>query len=320
VTPCIVDDACGGSPWYEFNAPAGAASLAAAGFDLRRTYPLHVPDAPVPGLPDPSAAAQALKDQLETNLGLKVSIDVMPADELHAAARSGSLNGLYLDGIESSLADPSGFLEPLFGDGVKSTPARRATGVSRALERAAAETNGAARARAITDANDAIRDSAVIVPLAHPGATVTFRSDVQGVVTSPLGLDPLGGVTPGDRPQLVFAQATEPAGAWCGDQSTLDAFRVCGLLAEGLYGVEPGALTPEPRLARRCEPNDDATTWTCTLREGVTFDDGSALDAGDVLASVTAAWDGAGALRRSATGDAFATWDELFGGPVPAGG
>ncbi|HET7828296.1 MAG TPA: ABC transporter substrate-binding protein [Candidatus Limnocylindrales bacterium] len=320
VTPCGVDNACGGPGWYEFNAPAAAASLAAAGFDLRRTYPLHVPDRPVPGLPDPAAAAAAIKEQLETNIGLKVSIDVMPADELRAAADKASLNSLYLDGVVSPVADPSGFLEPLFGDGVRTTPARRATGVSRALEQAAAEPDAAARKRSITEANTAIRDSAVIVPLAHPGSTVTFRSDVSGVVTSPLGVDPLGAVTPGDRPQLVFAQAAEPAGAWCGDQSTIDAFRVCGLLAEGLYGVDDGGLTPEPALASGCEPNDDATVWTCTLRSGVTFDDGARLDAGDVLASVVAAWDGEGPLRRAARGDAFVTWDALFGGPVPAGG
>ena len=151
---------------------------------------------------------------------------------------------------------PSGFLEPLFGEGVRSTPARRATGVSAALERAAAETDADDRAAIIGEANTAIRDAAVVVPLAHPGSTVTFRSDVAGVVTSPLGLDPLGAATPGDRPQLVFEQATEPAGAWCGDQSTLDSFRLCGLLADGLYGFAPGSVTPEPRLARSCNPDN----------------------------------------------------------------
>ena len=81
LTPCIVDGACGGPGWYEFNAPAGAAALATEGFDLERTYPLHVPDGPVPGLPDPSGAAEAVKAQLETNLGLKVD------DRRHARGR-----------------------------------------------------------------------------------------------------------------------------------------------------------------------------------------------------------------------------------------
>jgi ABC-type transport system substrate-binding protein len=320
LTPCIVDGACEGPGWYEFNAPAGAASLATEGFDLARRYPLHVPDAPVPGLPDPEGAAKAVQAQLEANLGLKVAVDVMPAAAFRQAVDRGRLNSLYLDGVESPVADAAGFLEPLFAEGVRSTPARRASGVSAALERAAAETDARDRAATIGEANTAIREAAVIVPLAHPGATVTFRSDVAGVVTSPLGLDPLGAATPGDRPQLVFQQATEPAGAWCGDQSTLDAFRVCGLLADGLYGFGPGGLTPEPRLARSCRPDEDARVWTCTLPGDVTFNDGTVLDAGDVLASFVAAWDGTGTFRQGAPDGAFATWDALFGGSLRSAG
>ena len=159
-----------------------------------------------------------------------------------------------------------------------------------------------------------------LVPLAHQGSTVTFRSDVAGVVTSPLGLDPLGAATPGDRPQLVFEQATEPVGAWCGDQSSLDAFRLCGLLADGLFGFAPGSVTPEPGLARSCRSGDNARVWTCTLAGDVSFDDGTTLDAGDVLASTVAAWDGTGAIRRAAPEGAFGTWDALFGGPLGTGG
>jgi len=320
VTPCIVAGACGGRGWYEFNAPAAAASLAAAGFDLRRTYPLHLPDAPVPGLPDPAGIGEAVRAQLEANIGLKVSLDLMPAAELREAADRGALRSLYLDGIESPLADASGFLEPLFGEGVRSTPARRATGVAKALELAAAETDADDRERLIGEANAAIRDAAVVVPLAHPGSAVAFRSDVAGVVTSPLGLDPLGAATPGDRPQLVFLQASEPAGAWCGDQVSFDAFRLCGLLAQGLYGFDPGRATVAPALARVCRSDADATTWTCAVRGDVTFDDGTTLDAGDVLASIVASWDGSAAFRRAAPDGAFATWDRLFGGPVPSGG
>ena len=46
LTPCIVAGACGGPGWYEFNAPAGAAALATAGFDLDADLP-----APRPGRP-----------------------------------------------------------------------------------------------------------------------------------------------------------------------------------------------------------------------------------------------------------------------------
>ena len=41
-------------------------------------------------------------------------------------------------------------------------------------------------------------------------------------------------------------------------------------------------LGPEPSLATGCEPNEDYTQWTCTLREGLKWSDGSPLTASDV--------------------------------------
>jgi peptide/nickel transport system substrate-binding protein len=44
--------------------------------------------------------------------------------------------------------------------------------------------------------------------------------------------------------------------------------------------------TWEPQLAESLESNDDSTVWTLKLREGVTFSDGSALDADAVIGSL----------------------------------
>lgn len=51
------------------------------------------------------------------------------------------------------------------------------------------------------------------------------------------------------------------------------------------YDHESGSF--EPRLAESLESNDDSTVWTLTLREGVTFHDGTPLDADAVVASMT---------------------------------
>ncbi|MFE5339919.1 ABC transporter substrate-binding protein [Isoptericola sp. NPDC056578] len=59
-----------------------------------------------------------------------------------------------------------------------------------------------------------------------------------------------------------------------------------GLVAVGQDGeLEPGLATEMP------VPGDDLTTWTVTLREGVTFSDGSAFDADDVVAAYDAVRD-----------------------------
>ncbi|MEO5966440.1 MAG: ABC transporter substrate-binding protein, partial [Candidatus Limnocylindrales bacterium] len=316
VIPCAVVGGCGGRAWYDFNGPAAVAALADEQFDLEATYPLHVPDQPVPGLPDPVAVANALRDQLAANIGLTVTVDVMPLAAFRKAVGAGSLAGLYLDGVASSLADPVGFLGPLFGDDVRTTPARRATAVKAAVASLASVTDPQGRADAVGVVNDAIRSVAVMVPLANPGSVVAFHGDVTGVSTSAMGLDPLGSATPGDRPQLVFTQATEPDGAYCGDQASPDALRLCGLVTQGLFGFESGTLARRPILARTCDPSPDATVWTCTLRSGRTFTDGMAIDAGDVLASFVAQWDRTQPLRAAEPEAPFAAWDELFGGTL----
>ena len=125
VTPCEIDGGCGGTDWYGFNAPAASAALAAAKFDLGQTYMLHIPDRPVPGLPDPAGLAKAVAAQLETNIGLHTEIDTMPFRDYQADLATGKLDGLFLGGVASSLADPGAFLEPLFGADVHSTAADR---------------------------------------------------------------------------------------------------------------------------------------------------------------------------------------------------
>ncbi len=319
VTPCVIGGACAGDPWFEFNAPAASAALAAASFDLAAEYPLHVPDTAIPGLPDPAGAAEAVRSQLETNIGLRTVVDVMPLVDFRDAVAAGTLDGLYLDGVASSLADATGFLQPLFGEGVRTTPARRAPDASKALAKAAPIADADERAGAMGDVNDAIRDAAVIVPLAHPGSVAAFRSDVTGVELSPLGLDPLGATTPGDRPQLVFTQATEPAGAWCGDQDSPDALRLCGLVTESLYGFAPGTTDAGPALARRCSPDAAALVWTCQLQADRVYADGKAVDAGDVLASFVAQWDRTQPVRAAAGDASFPAWDALFGGTLGGG-
>lgn len=188
------------------------------------------------------------------------------------------------------------------------------------LEQARAAADPAARAATYAEVNEALRDLVPLVPLAHPGSVAAFRTDVTGVAASPLGEEALGSFAPGDRRQLVFMQSSEPRGAYCGDQASTDAARVCALVTDGLYGYAAATATPEPRLARSCAASDDATTWTCTLVTGVRFHDGTTLDAGDVLASFVAQWDAGSALRAANPQATFAGWSAAFGATLAAPG
>lgn len=320
LAPCSVPGGCEGKAWYAFDGPAGTAALQLAKFDRTKTYPLAIPDEPVPGLPDPAAAGEAIATQLADSLGVKVAVTPTPAADLSAAIASGKVRGLYLGGVASPLADASGYLEPLFGRKATGTAASRAKGVATALDKAAKTTDMAARKTAFATANDAIRKSALVVPLVHAGSAMAFRSDVKGVATSPLGIEALGSFAPGDRRQVVVMQAAEPAGAWCGGSTAIPDLRLCALVTPGLYTFAQGSLEPVPALASRCTPSQGATVWTCRLRANLHYSDGSDVDAGDVVASMQAQGDPVSPLRRALPSTAFAAWDALFGKPDAGAG
>ncbi|WP_024794717.1 ABC transporter substrate-binding protein [Tomitella biformata] len=101
-----------------------------------------------------------------------------------------------------------------------------------------------------------------------------------------IGDQPDGG-TPVDGGTLSFAgyspvasldpTKTQPAGSTGGTEMAA----IYDLLVR--YDAE--SQTYEPQLAKSLTPNDDYTTWTITLRDGVTFSDGTPLDAEAVVAS-----------------------------------
>jgi len=67
----------------------------------------------------------------------------------------------------------------------------------------------------------------------------------------------------------------------------LDAqgLRVSRLIFSGLVSIDPYSLDVLPELAERIDVDPSGTRYTATLRAGLTFADGSALDADDVRAT-----------------------------------
>ncbi len=62
-----------------------------------------------------------------------------------------------------------------------------------------------------------------------------------------------------------------------------DSTRVAGQILESLYTFAPGTTEPVPALAEECTANETATEWTCKLRQGVKFHDGTDFNADAVL-------------------------------------
>jgi peptide/nickel transport system substrate-binding protein len=62
-----------------------------------------------------------------------------------------------------------------------------------------------------------------------------------------------------------------------------ESFRVTGQVLDSLYAFAQGTTNPVPSLAEVCTPNTEATVWTCKLRQGVKFQDGTDFNAAAVI-------------------------------------
>ena len=163
-----------------------------------------------------------------------------------------------------------------------------------------------------------------MIPIWHQASATAYRADVGDAHSSPLGNEHFASMTPGDRSQFVWMQGAEPPGLYCADESDGEALRVCEQMTEALYAYKIAGTAAEPALAEVCEPNAELTTWTCTLRSGVTFHDGATLDANDVVMSYAVQWDADHPLHKGRDGS-FSYFPGLFSGflnpppPAPAG-
>ncbi len=82
---------------------------------------------------------------------------------------------------------------------------------------------------------------------------------------------------------LVVGQIAEPQALDPHAVTAVNDFRILMNLYDGLVRYASGTLEVEPALAEAWEISDDGLVYTFTLREGVRFHDGSALDAEAVV-------------------------------------
>ena len=108
---------------------------------------------------------------------------------------------------------------------------------------------------------------------------------------------------------LIYGQSGLPA--------TLDTGQDGNSLTVGLQILEPLVGSSESAeliegLATNWEPNEDATQWTFTLREGVTFHDGTPFDAEAVKFNFDRWNNRDNEFAFSADGKEFSSWTYIF--------
>ena len=94
-----------------------------------------------------------------------------------------------------------------------------------------------------------------------------------------------GGGGGGEGGTLVAAVAAEPDQFDPHATTAYPSFQVLENVYDTLVVPNAEDLTMEPSLAESWEASEDQLTWTFTLRDGVTFHDGSEFDSADVVYS-----------------------------------
>jgi len=312
-SPCAITYGCAGAGWYEFDRFAARQMLADAGYRDGFATTIQYRAAVRPYLPDPTAVASALQAQLLANLHISAKLQLMPDDAFLTTVDAGQADGIHLLGRIASIPEVSDLLGPQFGSGASKEFGGPIDPLVNAIVAGSATIDQTARTDAYRSANGAIRSDVPMIPIAHAGSMMAVRADVAGAQPSPVRLERFAAMTPGDRRQFVWLTSAEPEGLYCADENSAIAGLVCSQLSEGLYAFVPGRASVAPALATGCRPNPELTTWTCAIRPGVTFHDGSTLDANDVVLSFAAQWDAEHPLHRGRQGQ-FQPFIDTFGG------
>ena len=310
-TPCSIDNGCTGEDWYEFDPEGAKALLAEAGYPDGFETSIYYRDVFRGYLPEPGSVAVEFQTQLRDNLGIEAEVVVMESGEFIDEAVN--LDGFYLLGWGADYPHPTNFLDfhfsasnPQFGDPHPE--------IYEVLEQASQIGDPAEAAALYEQANNAIKELVPMVPIAHGASASAALATVENAHFRPFGAPLFARTNPG-KDTFVFMQNAEPLSLYCADETDGESLAACQQVVEPLLGYAIDSGTVEPRVATECTANEDSTVWTCAIREGVLFHDGSTLDANDVVASWAAGIDASNPYHvgRSGAWEYFSyLWDGLM--------
>ena len=309
-TPCSVTNGCQGESWWEQDVEAAKALLADAGLADGFDTTIYYRDVTRGYLPTPGNVAADIQAQLKETLNINAEVVVLESAEfIQQCSTAGQCDGIHLLGWTGDYPHVTNFLDfhfsadnPQFGEPHPE--------IYEPLAAASTLASEAEAAPLYEEANNAIKELVPMVPIAHAGAAFVSAAGVEGANAPPWGHVQLN-LWDNGTDTLVFVQNNEPISLYCSDETDGESLRACGQIVEALYSYETTGEV-RPQLATECAPNDTLDVWTCSLRQGVTFHDGSTFDANDVVASYTAGLDASSPLHTGNTGT-FEYYDYLWG-------
>ena len=304
--PCVVTYGCEGESWWPTDPDKARALLAEAGYPDGFTTRIVFRDAVRVSNPDPTGIATDLQAQLSA-VGIDATLEVQEPTTFDANVLEGKIDGIFIRGWTPDYLDPLNYMyRNLVADYQKFGAAFES--IAAPLRAASTTPNSPERAALFAEANNALREAAILTPLGHGSSAIAWSSAVKGANVSPIADEDFARVSIDGKEQVVFLQSVEPASLYCADETENNNLRICSQINEGLYTIKTGSAEAVPELATSCDPNKDLTIWTCTLRDGVRFHNGARFDAGDVRDSYAAQWDCANPAHVGRSG-LFRYWE-----------
>lgn len=328
-TPCPILGACEGDPWYTFDKTAAqtllaeglqeevtAGTLTSAEFPEFNIYYRNVPRA---YLPNPPQEAVEFQTQLRDNLGITANPVELDSGTMVTRFNNGELDGFFLFGWLQDWPDMTDWVDIHFSRGVIGfgDPFLDLAGAITVAGQVSDENQ---RKGFYADVNKLIKQHVPMVPIAHASSAVAYKKAVEGAYADPNTEERYYVMNVPGQDQMTFMQGAEPLSLFPADESDGESLRFGNQIHQGLYDFEIGGVTPVPALAESCTASADNLTWTCTLRQGVTYHNGAALDANDVVATYKMLIDAADPNHVGNTGDfyySYTMWGELLN-PPPA--
>jgi peptide/nickel transport system substrate-binding protein len=151
------------------------------------------------------------------------------------------------------------------------------------------------------------------IVLAACGGTATQApgtTQEPGATQPPAATQPTGTGTEGGN--LIFVHSADAGTLDPAVESSANSLLPASHIYEGLTEFEPGTTTPMPALATEWDASEDGTEWTFTLRQGVTFHDGTPFNADAVVFNFERWWDTENPYNKGA--DQFIYWGYMFQG------
>ncbi len=293
-----------------YDPAAAKAMLKAEGFDFNKEYTLSYAERTRPYFPQPTKIAQAVQAQL-AEIGVKVKLDMQDWAVYLPAARAGQLDLFFL-GWSEDFPDATNWYD-VFLTGSSPSFGNAFPDMVTLIQKAATLSDPVERQKLYDQVNVLYDQHVPTIVIAHGTTNLAFLASVGNVVLGPYN-ENFPYMTTADG-TLVFSQDGEPVSLMCADETDGSSFRACNQIFSKLYRFDWGTANPVPDLAEQCTGNADATEWTCTLKQGVVFSNGSSFDANDVVATFSSGLDYNYPLRKGNSG-VYQYFKDLFGGKV----